>query len=168
VAGTYKAQNEVTAAYRDKVDEMAKSFLGYDIKHKQREDNMAVETLSKLGSSRKAVPPGVFLEHLHIPSVKMVDPENPELASSPVMAVLPCKPPWAEPYREYLTTKKLPEYEVQKRQIESRAKAYTIIDGQLYKRSTSGLFMKCIPQVDGIEILREIHEGECGCHGDDF
>jgi ribonuclease HI len=33
VAGTYKARNEVMAAYRDKVDEMVKSFLGYDIKH---------------------------------------------------------------------------------------------------------------------------------------
>jgi hypothetical protein len=52
--------------------------------------------LSKLGSSRKAVPPGVFLEHLRVPSVKMVDPENPELASSPVMVVLPSNPPWAE------------------------------------------------------------------------
>jgi hypothetical protein len=152
------------AAYRDKVDEMAKSFLGYDIKHVPREDNMADDTLSKLGSSRKAVLPGVFLEHLHVPSVKMVDPENPELASTPVMAVLPCNPPWAEPYLEYLTNKKLPEDEVQKRQIERRAKAYTIIDGQFYKRSTSGVFMKCIPQVDGIEILREIHEGECGHH----
>jgi hypothetical protein len=125
---------------------------------------MAANTLSKLGSSHKAVPPGVFLEHLHVPLVKMVDPENPELASTLVMAVLPCNPPWAEPYLEYLTTKKLPKDEVQKRQIEHRAKAYTIIDGQLYKRSTSGVFMKCIPQVDEIEILREIHEGECGHH----
>jgi hypothetical protein len=33
VAGTYKALNKVMAAYRDKVDEMAKSFLGYDRKH---------------------------------------------------------------------------------------------------------------------------------------
>jgi ribonuclease HI len=33
VAGTYKARNEVMAAYRDEVDEMAKSFIGYDIKH---------------------------------------------------------------------------------------------------------------------------------------
>jgi hypothetical protein len=63
----------------------------------------------------------------------MVDPENPELASSPVMAVLPNNPPWAEPYLEYLANKKLPEDEVQKRQIERRVKAYTIIDGQLYK-----------------------------------
>jgi hypothetical protein len=133
VASTYKAWNEVMAAYKDKVDEMAKSFLGYDIKHVRREDNMAADTLSKLGPSRKAILPGVFLEHLHVPSVKMVDPENPELASSPVMVVLPSNPPWAEPYLEYLTSKKLPEDEVHKRQIERRAKAYTIIDGQLYK-----------------------------------
>jgi ribonuclease HI len=33
VAGIYKAQNEFMAAYIDEVDEMAKSFLGYDIKH---------------------------------------------------------------------------------------------------------------------------------------
>jgi hypothetical protein len=33
VAGTYKARNKVMAAYRDEVDKMAKSFLGYDIKH---------------------------------------------------------------------------------------------------------------------------------------
>jgi ribonuclease HI len=120
VPGTYKAQNKVMAAYRDEVYEMAKSFLGYDIKHVRREDNMAVDTLSKLGSSCKAVPPGVFLEHLHVPSVKMVDPDNPDLASSPVMAVLPSNPPWAEPYLEYLTNKKLPKDEVQKRQIERR------------------------------------------------
>jgi hypothetical protein len=125
---------------------------------------MAADTLSKLGSSRKAVPPGVFLEHLHIPSIKMVDLENPELASSPVMAVLPANPPWAEPYVEYLMYKKLPEDEVQRRQIKHRARAYIIIDDQLYKQSTSGVFMKCISQVDGIEILREIHEGECGHH----
>jgi hypothetical protein len=125
---------------------------------------MAVDTLSKLGSSRKAIPPGVFLEHLHVPSVKMVDPKNPELVGSPVMAVLTSNPPWTEPYLKYLMTKKLPEDEVQKRQIKHRAKAYTIIDGQLYKRSTLGVFMKCISQVDGIEILREIHESKCGHH----
>jgi hypothetical protein len=65
------------ATYRDEVDEMAKSFIGYDIKHVRQEDNMVADTLSKLGYSRKAVLPGVFLAHLHVPLVKMVDPENP-------------------------------------------------------------------------------------------
>jgi hypothetical protein len=152
------------AAYRNEVDEMAKSFIGYDIKCVRREDNMADDTLSKLGSSRKAVPPVVFLEHMHVPSVKMADPENLDLASSPVLVVMHVNPPWAEPYLEYLVTKKLPEDEAQWRQIERRAKGYTIIDDKLYKRSTSRVFMRCISQVDGIEILREIHEGECGHH----
>jgi hypothetical protein len=115
VAGTYKARNEVMAAYRDEVDEMAKSFLSYDIKHVRREDNMAADTLSKLGSSRKAVPPDIFLEHLHVPSVRMVDLENPELASSPVMTVFPSNLQWAQPYLEYLTSKKLRKDKVQRR-----------------------------------------------------
>jgi hypothetical protein len=90
---------------------------------------MAADTLSKLGSSRKADPPGVFLEHLHILSMKMADLENPDLASSQVLAMMHVNPPWAEPYLEYLMTKKLPKDEVQLRQIECRAKRYTIIDG---------------------------------------
>jgi hypothetical protein len=94
---------------------------------------MADDTLSKLGSSRKAIPPVVFLEHMHVPSVKMVDPENPDLASSLVFIVMHVNPPWAEPYLEYLMTKKLPEDKAQRRQIERRAKGYTIIDGKLYK-----------------------------------
>jgi hypothetical protein len=57
--------------------------------------------------------------------------------------------------------KKLPKYEVHKRQIKHRAKRYAIINGHLYKRSTSGVFMQCISHVDRIEILWEIHQGKC-------
>jgi hypothetical protein len=47
VASTYKAQNKVMPAYRDEVDEMAKSFIGYDIKHVRQEDNMAADDTSQ-------------------------------------------------------------------------------------------------------------------------
>ncbi|KAK1678423.1 hypothetical protein QYE76_039271 [Lolium multiflorum] len=49
-------------------------------------------------------------------------------------------------------------------EIERRAKAYTIINHQLYKRSVSGVFRRCIEPIEGIELLREIHQGECGHH----
>jgi hypothetical protein len=124
------------AAYKVEVDEMAKSFIGYAIKYIWQEDNIEADTLSKLGSSRKRVPPGVFLEHLHV-----ADPENPDLTSAPVLAMTHANPPWVDPYLEYLATKKLPEDEVQRRQIEHRAKGYTIIYGQLYKQSTLGVLM---------------------------
>ena len=45
---------------------------------------------------------------------------------------------------------KLPEDRVQARQIERRAKAYTIINHQLYKRSVSGVFQRCVEPAKGI------------------
>ncbi|KAK1603674.1 hypothetical protein QYE76_027347 [Lolium multiflorum] len=51
---------------RDEVDEIAKCFLGYEVKYVRRDDNTAADMLSKLGSGRKPIPPG--LEHLRCSS----------------------------------------------------------------------------------------------------
>ncbi|KAK1682323.1 hypothetical protein QYE76_043171 [Lolium multiflorum] len=164
VAGTWNARNSVMAAYRDKVDEIAKCFLGYEVKYVRRDDNTAADMLSKLGSGRKPIPPGIFLEHLRIPSVKGANPENPEVAVSPAKEVMVIIPAWTQPFLDYLIDQKLPEDEVLARQIIRRARSYTIVDGQLYKRSATGVFLKCVSNQDGIEILREIHAGDCGHH----
>ncbi|KAK1579729.1 hypothetical protein QYE76_016750 [Lolium multiflorum] len=164
VAGTWNARNSVMAAYRDEVDEIAKCFLGYEVKYVRRDDNTAADMLSKLGSGRKPIPPGIFLEHLRVPSVKGANPENPDLAVSPAKEVMAVIPAWTQPFLDYLIDQKLPEDEVHARQIIRRARSYTIVDGQLYKRSANGVFLKCVSSQDGIEILREIHAGDCGHH----
>ncbi|KAK1647016.1 hypothetical protein QYE76_064821 [Lolium multiflorum] len=120
--------------------------------------------LSKLGSGLKPIPPGIFLEHLRIPSVKGANAENPDLAVSPAREVMAIIPAWTQPFLDYLIDRKLPEDEVLVRQIIRRARSYTIVDGQLYKRSANGVFLKCVSNQDGIEILREIHAGDCGHH----
>ncbi|KAK1625996.1 hypothetical protein QYE76_000311 [Lolium multiflorum] len=99
------------AAYRDEVDEIAKSFLGYEVKYVRRDDNTAADMLSKLGSGRKQIPPGIFLEHLRIPSVKGANPENPEVAVSPAREVMAIIPAWTQPFLDYLIDQKLPEDE---------------------------------------------------------
>jgi hypothetical protein len=73
-------------------------------------------------------------------------------------------PSWAEPFSNYLITGDLPQDEAEARRIHCRAGAYTIINSELYKRSVSGIFQKCIELEEGIELLREIHQGECGHH----
>src|SRR3954447_5680866 len=65
---------------------------------------------------------------------------------------------------EYLEHGTLPDDKVERRQIVRRAKGYTIINGQLYKRSTTGVYLKCVSQLEGMEILCEIHLGDCGHH----
>ena len=90
------------AAYRDEVDEIAKSFLGYEVKYVPREQNEAADLLSKLGSGRKRIPPGVFLEHLRTPSVKGADIDNPDRADSFINMVTKVPPAWTKPFMEYL------------------------------------------------------------------
>jgi hypothetical protein len=58
--------------------------------------------LSKLGSGRKPIPPGIFLEHLRTPSVKGANLENPDVATSPAKEVMVITPAWTKPYLDYL------------------------------------------------------------------
>src|SRR3954464_1476836 len=110
------------AAYRDEVDEIAKSFLGYEFKYVPREQNEAADLLSKLGSGRKQILPGVFLEHLRTPSVNGADIDNPDRANSSVNMVTKVPPSWTKPFMEYLEHETFPDNEVERQQILRRAK----------------------------------------------
>jgi hypothetical protein len=71
---------------------------------------------------------------------------------------------WTKPYLAYLMRGELPEDPIHHRQIIRRSKAFTIINGELYKRSTTGVLQRCIAAEDGIALLQEIHEGTYGHH----
>jgi hypothetical protein len=91
---------------------------------------------------------------------------NPGAADPLVASVFHIReiPSWAEPFSNYLITGDLPKDEVEARQLQHRAQAYTIINSELYKRSVSGIFQKCIEPEEGLELLKEIYQGECGHH----
>jgi hypothetical protein len=71
---------------------------------------------------------------------------------------------WTKPYLAYLLRGKLPEDAIHRHQVMRRSKAFTIIQGELYKRSTTGVLQRCIAPEDGVALLRDIHEGTCGHH----
>jgi hypothetical protein len=66
--------------------------------------------------------------------------------------------------RELLVSGELLEPEDLARRIQRKAKSYTIINGELYKRSVTGVLQRCVELAGGQEILRDIHQGECGHH----
>ena len=43
------------------------------------------------------------------------------------------------------------------RQVQCRASAYNIINNELVKRSSTGVFQRCVEQDRGIDILLDIH-----------
>src|SRR4051812_19258497 len=57
------------ALYRFHVQKLSGYFDGCEFHHIPRAENDAADTLSKLGSTRQSVPPGITLEHLRKPSI---------------------------------------------------------------------------------------------------
>ncbi|KAK1694953.1 hypothetical protein QYE76_011650 [Lolium multiflorum] len=71
-------------------------------------------------------------------------------------------PSWVKPIKEFLVNGTLPVDENESRRIQRRSKAYTIINGEVYKRSVTGVLQRCVEPEEGREMLEEIHRGECG------
>src|SRR4051812_4709946 len=70
VSGHWDALDANMALYCFHVQKISGYFDGCEFHHIPRAENEAADVLSKLGSSRQAIPPGVALEHLRKPSIK--------------------------------------------------------------------------------------------------
>ena len=103
---------------------------------------------------------------LHNPSINLPGEEDlaiPDPEAQLVVA-LHVIPDWTVPYLAYITRGEFPEDEILARQITRRSKSMIIANGELHHRSVTGAFQRCVSPEEGQEILREIHEGDCGHH----
>ena len=98
---------------------------------------------------------------MSLPSEEELAIPDPE---SQFVAALHVTPDWVLPYLAYLARGELPTDEVLARQIVRRSKSMVIINGELYKRSASGVFQRCVSSEEGCIILNDIHSGDCGHH----
>jgi hypothetical protein len=71
---------------------------------------------------------------------------------------------WASPIMDFLVDGQVPADETEARRVMRRSKGYTIINREIYKRSDTGVLQRCVESTEGQEMLREIHQGECGHH----
>jgi hypothetical protein len=71
---------------------------------------------------------------------------------------------WQTKYLAWIDQGELPSDQTEARCIARKAKSFTVIDGELYKRTASGILQLCIPIPHGWELIRDIHPGVCGHH----
>jgi hypothetical protein len=57
-----------------------------------------------------------------------------------------------------------PDITAEYARMQQRARAYQIVDKDLYKTSISGPLLRRVSKLEGQEILSEIHAGICGGH----
>ena len=62
--------SEKMDAYCAEIRKLEGKFYGIEYHHVVRDQNQLADHLSKLGSSRAAIPPGVFIQDLLAPSIK--------------------------------------------------------------------------------------------------
>jgi hypothetical protein len=159
-------------AYRAIYDKLEGEFEGCEVTHIGRESNEEADNLANIGSRCLLILPGVFFEEIFERSIKIKPATDPALATrsgarqastapatgtedlpKDAATVMLVEATWTKPYLAYLMWGELPEDPIHRRQVMRRSKAFTIINEELYKRSTTGVLQRCIAQEDGIALL---------------
>jgi ribonuclease HI len=161
-------KKETMNAYCAEVRKLEDHFEGLEFHHVSRDNNVAADVLSKLGSKHALVPAGVFIQDLRKPSIRLLsDPETSpsDVPGSHDVLMAEAEVDWRLDFITYIVEKRVPEDKVELEKIVRRATNYVVIGTELYRRSaSSGMLMKCILRSEGLELLQEIHGGECGNH----
>ncbi|XP_031286834.1 uncharacterized protein LOC116145515 [Pistacia vera] len=118
-------------------------------------------------------PSPILARHSHVP------PSHPPLLFMQWPAnwkeQLPNKPPaeamgieqadcWMTPVVRYLENDELPTDKNEVRRLKARAARFTIHESQLFRKSFSGPYLKCVSPKEAQSVLAELHEGEYGNH----
>jgi ribonuclease HI len=86
------------------------------------------------------------------------DAEMMDIEPAPISA------DWRDKYITWMDRGELPSDRSEARRIARMAKMFALLDGELYKRTASGILQRCVPIPEGRELLRDIHAGICGHH----
>ncbi|XP_027156196.1 uncharacterized protein LOC113756920 [Coffea eugenioides] len=154
VLGEYEAKDETMQRYLSKVHQLTAYFESFEIQKIPRSQNKRADALSRLASTS-------FSDLNKIVLVEVLsEPGYVEEVVCPVHS----GDTWMTPFILFLSQRTLPEDRAEARRIQRKAARYALRDGELYKRSYLGPWLRCVTPEAGRHVLREIHEGLCGAH----
>jgi hypothetical protein len=135
-------------AYFLEVRKLENKFYGLEFHHVVRDNNVAADVLSKLGSTRAQVPMGVSVHELHAPSIPEPAPLTTNPAHPPAgQEVMMIDLDWRQPFIDYIREQKVPTDMNLAEELILRAKSYVLVGDKLYRRAaSSGVLMKCVPR----------------------
>jgi len=160
---------ETMYAYVAEIRKLENKFSGLEIHHVIHDNSVGADALSKLGSERANVPPGVFVHELHHPSVNLSGQTTTDSTTTATsQEVKMVEEDWRTLFIDFIKEFKLPPGveldNTEAARIVRYSKGYAVVGDSLYKRSASEILMKCVSTEKGRTILREIHDGSCGNH----
>jgi hypothetical protein len=107
-------------AYCAEIRKLEGHFEGIEVQHVPRNNNVAADVLSKLGSRRALVPAGVFVQDLRKPSIRLLDSDNSDLpqhdqTSTPPRDVLMSEKEddWRKPFIDFILDQLVPDDKIE-------------------------------------------------------
>jgi transposase InsO family protein len=150
-------------AYCLEVRKLENKCYGLEFHHVVRDNNIAADVLSKLGSTRAQVPAGVFVHELHAPSILEPAPTTTDPVHPPAgQEVMMIDVDWQQPFIDYIQEQKIPSDKNLAKQLFRWDESYVLVGDRW--GTTFGVLMKCVSREEGKDILEEIHTGVCGNH----
>jgi hypothetical protein len=111
-------------AYCAEIRKLEGHFEGIEFQHVPRNNNVVADVLSKLGSRRAPVPASVFVQDLCKPSIKFLDPNNPEPPSNDQNSAPPRdvlmsekEDDWRKPFIDFILDQLVPDDKAERERI---------------------------------------------------
>jgi transposase InsO family protein len=160
ISKEWDCSNDSMGKYCTTVRKLEDKFEGLEFHHVERDRNAAADALSKLGSNRAQVPPGVFVQEVLRPSISSDRVEECNILSQ----LESDSDDWREPIIRYIKNEEESDDKNTAERIARQSAHYTLIGETLYRRGATGILMKCILSATGKQLLEEVHAGQCGIH----
>ncbi|XP_077249480.1 uncharacterized protein LOC143889048 [Tasmannia lanceolata] len=155
IQGVYEACDERMVKYLSQVCQLASKFKSFEVIRIPRAENTKADVLSKLAASGYTTLGSICMEFLQKSSI--------EGKAAGIMQV-EHESCWMNDIIEYLRSGKLPEAKKDARKVTQRAARFSLDGENLYKRSYTLPYLKCLRPSNAAYALQETHEGICGEH----
>jgi ribonuclease HI len=119
--------------YCTTVRKLEDKFEGLEFHHVERDRNATADALSKLGSSRAQVPPGVFVQKVSRPSI----PSDQAKECNTLSQQESDSNDWREPIIRYIKNEEEPDDKAAAERIARQSAHYTLIGDALYRRGAT-------------------------------
>jgi ribonuclease HI len=126
----WDCSNDSMGKYCTAVWKLEDKFEGLEFHHVERDRNTAADVLSKLGSSRTQVPPGVFVQEILHPSISLDQTEECNALSQPESD----SDDWREPIIRYIKNEEELDDKSAVERIARQSAHYTLIGGNTIQK----------------------------------
>ena len=141
--------------YVSRVKQRLSSFPVWKLEHVPWDRNERADALAYVAASLPLTET-IFLPIYYQPTSSIRSPQINQVDENP--------PSWMDPFSLYLSTGQLPSKRNKTHKIQVQTARFSLVDGQLFKRSVGGPYLKCLTPEQSQYVLAELHEGICGNH----